>query len=139
MIGWQVRIAALSKLSHSPDGRNRATAVVPAFDTPRCDRRIVHGSAERKISFDIPFEVVACRTDTAYPSGRRGMIVCVVQHTEPVPRWCFGRRPICPELSQHPRIITPWYQFRSVGKPCLRIQVMTRTAVAPAREVEEIR
>ena len=138
MIRRRGRIGALPTVGHGTDRRDRADAVVPAFDAPRRDRDVMHRAAQREVRLHVPLERTEFGTRAAEPALERRMIGHGVEDREPMPRRRLGARAIGPELRQHARVVAARHHLRFVRCPGRRVGRMPGTLVAAVQGVIEI-
>ena len=122
----QHHVAGLAHLTHVADGAYRAYVVVVAFNTPRCDGRIVHGTAESEIGFYVPFEVAEDGA-FAFPTlFEFGVVVHIVDDGEPVSWRRFRIGTVCPEFCQYAAVIRTLHPLLWVRLPGYRVDLVSR-------------
>src|SRR5439155_12732687 len=122
-------IARLTQARHVADHRDRADAVVAAFEPPRRDGRVVDSAVQSEVQLHVPLEPIDDRTLAADPEIWRKSIGDRVRDDVPMPRRSLRVRAVGPELGDRPVKVACTDDQRRVGAAGRRIAGVAVTTV----------
>ena len=122
VVVWQHRVAALALGSHIPQGRDGPSAVVPAFDAPGRNGRVVHSTSQDEVRLYIIFKIGQHISFPVKFPDKHGVVHHFIQNGKPVTGRGLGVGPIGPELSQHPRVVAAWHYLWGIRQTCFGVE-----------------